>query len=96
MQLSLKIAGAAAALAAMAAAQDVKPASPQQAEKAKPVVKDDFKREGKPAQRAKKDPLEGKAPPPLRLAGWMNTKGKAIKLGDLKGKVVVLKFWGVW
>ena len=27
---------------------------------------DDFQREGKPEQRQKKDPLEGKAPPPCR------------------------------
>lgn len=57
---------------------------------------DDFQREGNEAARAKKDPLEGKAPPSLNVTGWLNTDGKAIKLADLKGKVVVLDFWGVW
>ena len=58
--------------------------------------KDDFKREGNPKQRAQKDPLEGKAPPSLKLESWLNVKGGQLKLKDLKGKVVVLKFWGVW
>ena len=61
-----------------------------------PVHADDFKREGKPAQRLRKDPLEGKSPPPLQVSGWMNTEGKSIDLKSLRGKVVVLKFWGVW
>lgn len=58
--------------------------------------KDDFKREGSAAERAKKDPLEGKAAPVLSVKDWMNTGGKALKLSKLKGKVVVLDFWGVW
>ncbi|MDF1663372.1 MAG: hypothetical protein P1V97_16490 [Planctomycetota bacterium] len=60
------------------------------------LAKDDFKREGSAAQRAKKDPLEGKAAPALSVKDWMNTGGKALKLSELKGKVVVLDFWGVW
>ena len=58
---------------------------------------DDFKRErraGDPRSAAK-DALEGKTPPPLAVEGWMNTDG-ALALSDLRGKVVVLKFWGVW
>ncbi len=55
---------------------------------------DDFKREGNPAQRAKKDPLEGKVPPGLSVTSWMNSK--PLRLSDLLGKVVVVKFWGVW
>ena len=45
-----------------------------------------------------KDALEGKAPPALQVAQWKNTgkKNKALKLSELKGKVVVLDFWGVW
>ena len=57
---------------------------------------DDFAREGKPKQRALKDPLEGKAPPALQVTSWTNTDGKPIDLKQLTGKVVVLKFWGVW
>lgn len=56
-----------------------------------------FKREGTPQQRALKDQLEDKAPPELKLDQWLNTKdNKALKLSDLKGKVVLLDFWGVW
>ncbi len=40
-----------------------------------------------------KDALEGKAPPALQVSSWMNAPGKG---PDLKGKVVVLDFWGVW
>ena len=58
------------------------------------VAGDDFQREGK---RDKKDPLEQKAPPKLDVSGWLNTKdGKALKLADLRGKVVVIDFWGTW
>ena len=56
---------------------------------------EDFRREGKPEQRALKDPLEGKAPPALQVESWLNTE-KPIDLADLRGKVVVLDFWGVW
>lgn len=57
---------------------------------------DDFVREGKGEKRKAKDALEGKAPPALQVQDWTNTDGKALKLADFKGKVVVLKFWGVW
>lgn len=61
----------------------------------RPVV-DDFKREGKPAARAKKDPLEGRRPPALQVAQWMNVEDKGIDLDALRGKVIAIKFWGVW
>lgn len=57
---------------------------------------DDFKREGTPDQRKRKDPLEKKAPPALIVKDWMNTDGKELKFDELRGKVVVLDFWGVW
>ena len=58
---------------------------------------DDFKREGNPAQRARKDPLENQPPPALEVDGWINTpEGKAIDLARLEGKVVLIDFWGVW
>src|SRR5262245_14454020 len=57
--------------------------------------KDDFMRERKEGDTTK-DALEGKAPPELKVKEWMNTGGKELKLADLKGKVVVLDFWGTW
>ena len=55
---------------------------------------DDFQRE--PRNRDKKDPLEGKPAPALQVTGWMNTGGEALTLESLRGKVVVLDFWGTW
>jgi cytochrome oxidase Cu insertion factor (SCO1/SenC/PrrC family) len=57
---------------------------------------DDFKREGDEEARARKDPLEGKAPPALVAESWMNTDGQALTLEAQRGKVVVLDFWGTW
>ena len=57
---------------------------------------EDFRREGNAKQRALKDPLENRLPPALEVKGWLNNGGKDLKLEDLKGKVVVLDFWGVW
>jgi thiol-disulfide isomerase/thioredoxin len=37
---------------------------------------------------------EGKPAPELSVSGWKNSK--ELKLADLKGKVVVLKFWATW
>jgi hypothetical protein len=57
---------------------------------------DGFPREGNPTQRTKKDPLEGKAPPALSVGEWLNTDGKPITWEGLRGKVVLIDFWGVW
>ena len=38
--------------------------------------------------------LEGKEAPALQVDNWINTE--ALSLADLKGKVVVVDFWGVW
>ena len=38
--------------------------------------------------------LQGKPAPPLAATNWINSK--PLKLADLKGKVVVLEFWGTW
>ena len=35
-------------------------------------------------------------PVALDVTGWMNTDGEALELEELRGKVVVLKFWGTW
>lgn len=58
-------------------------------------AQDPFPREGNPVQRAKKDPLEGKAPPALVVGAWRNVD-QPLALADLRGKVVLLDFWGVW
>lgn len=60
------------------------------------IAADDIKREGKGERRARKDALEGKPPPALHLADWVNTNHKPLTLDGLKGKVVVMKFWGAW
>lgn len=57
--------------------------------------KDGFKRERKEGDTSK-DELEGKSPPGLQVEGWVNTDGKELNLAGLKGKVVVLDFWGTW
>ncbi len=57
------------------------------------VAGDDFQREG---ERTAKDALEGKAPPALKVENWMNIDGTSLDLASLKGKVVVLDFWGTW
>ena len=55
---------------------------------------DDFRREGK--NRAAKNALEGQSPPVLQVDGWINAPGGDLTLESLRGKVVVLDFWGTW
>ena len=62
---------------------------------AAPAQKDGFKRERTPKNAAGKNALEGKSPPRLRVAKWLNSKER-LSLKKLKGKVVVLDFWGTW
>jgi len=54
----------------------------------------DFEREGKGERREALDAMEGKAPPALEIAEWINTK--PLDLEKLRGKVVLLDFWGNW
>lgn len=56
----------------------------------------DWQRERNGKTDEAKNALEGKQAPSLTVDGWMNTDGKAIDLAALKGKVVVLDFWGTW
>ena len=55
---------------------------------------DGFGREGK--DRTAKDALENKPAPALHVSDWMNSQAGGMRLGDLRGKVVVLDFWGTW
>ncbi|MFT5122454.1 MAG: hypothetical protein ACI9TH_004870 [Kiritimatiellia bacterium] len=58
------------------------------------VLADDFAREGK---RTFKDTLENKPAPALQVTGWLNTPdANAVLLADLKGKVLLIDFWGTW
>jgi len=57
---------------------------------------DDFQRERGGENDAAKNALEGKTPPALQVSGWMNTDESGLKLPDLRGKVVILDFWGTW
>ncbi len=56
----------------------------------------DFQREGNAEKRAQKDSLEGQPPPAMEVENWQNTDGEALTLESLRGKVVVLDFWGTW
>lgn len=38
--------------------------------------------------------MHGRAAPPLHVEGWVN--GGPLRLEDLRGKVVLLDFWGSW
>lgn len=57
---------------------------------------DGFKRERRPDTAAAKDALEGKPAPRLQVDKWLNSKNARLNVKDLRGKVVVLDFWGTW
>src|SRR5688572_7710026 len=38
----------------------------------------------------------GKDAPPIAAAAWLNWKGDAPTIESLKGRVVLLEFWGTW
>jgi Leucine-rich repeat (LRR) protein/thiol-disulfide isomerase/thioredoxin len=57
---------------------------------------DTFRREGLEADRADKNALELKSPPPWELAGWVNADADGLTLDELVGKVVLVDFWGTW
>lgn len=61
------------------------------------TIADDFKRERGRKSDAAKDAVEGKTAPELQVTNWINTETDAgLKIADLKGKVVILDFWGTW
>jgi hypothetical protein len=53
---------------------------------------DDFKREQGTALLA----MEGKPAPALQVSDWRNADDGGMTLSGLRGKVVVLDFWGTW
>jgi hypothetical protein len=53
----------------------------------------EIKREGKGARREKLDAMEGKAAPAWEFEEWVQGE---TDLEKLKGKVVLIDFWGVW
>lgn len=57
------------------------------------LQKDNFTRY-KDSADAKQAALEGRAAPKLVASEWVNSK--ALTLGGLKGKVVLLDFWAYW
>ncbi len=54
---------------------------------------DDFQREG---ERAFKDKLEGQTPPALTVGPWLNAQAQEVSWEALRGKVVLVEFWGTW
>ena len=45
---------------------------------------------------AAKDALEGRPPPALAVSDWQNRPDEPLDWSQLKGKVVVIDFWGTW
>ena len=54
---------------------------------------DDYRREGDGERRKKLNKMEGKPAPEWVAESWIQNKST---LKELKGKVVLIKFWGVW
>jgi thiol-disulfide isomerase/thioredoxin len=50
--------------------------------------------EGDAGRREKLAAIQGKPAPELQVERW--AAGKPLKLSELKGKVVLLDFWGKW
>jgi thiol-disulfide isomerase/thioredoxin/Leucine-rich repeat (LRR) protein len=60
------------------------------------IDKNGFWRTGDAEVRRALDPLEGRPAPALSVHDWYGTQGRTLSLNDLRGKVVLLDFWGVW
>ncbi len=58
-----------------------------------PVPQDDFKREGKGERRAALDKMEGAKAPEWQVEEWISGE---TTLKELRGKVVLIDFWGTW
>jgi len=53
-----------------------------------------FEREGEGDRRKDLDAMEGKPAPEIEVDRWL--KGEPATLKTLRGKVVLLDFWGTW
>ncbi len=53
-----------------------------------------FEREGEGDRRRDLDAMEGKAAPEIEADRWL--RGEPATIRDLRGKVVLLEFWGAW
>ena len=61
----------------------------------RPKADAQFKREGDAKRREKLDPMEWKAPrSELKTESWV--KGEVTTFAKLRGKVVLVDFWGTW
>ena len=58
-------------------------------------TQDSILRRGSLRSRTELNALEGKAPPAFHATAWTPANGE-VKLEDLRGKVVLLDFWGTW
>jgi thiol-disulfide isomerase/thioredoxin/Leucine-rich repeat (LRR) protein len=60
--------------------------------------KDTIRRAGKPDERGQMDSLENQLPPEVQLTDWINVEGEGngLELASLRGKVVLVDFWGTW
>ncbi len=61
-----------------------------------PSNRDAIWREGTPEERVAKDLLENLPPPELSVWNWINRQDASLNLASLRGKVVLVKFWGTW
>jgi thiol-disulfide isomerase/thioredoxin len=60
------------------------------------IDKNGFWRTGDADTRRQLDPLEGRLAPALSVHDWYGTHGRTLSLNELRDKVVLLDFWGVW
>lgn len=60
------------------------------------VTTDKIRRYGTRGMRSFNNSLEGKPAPNFQIKHWINSPDHELKLKDLKGKVVLLDFWGTW
>lgn len=58
--------------------------------------KDSIRRQGGGKERSQLDAMEDQLPPIVQVAEWMNTPDGDLTFDALRGKVVLVDFWGTW